>query len=73
MPPDNVKAAAQVLPDPSSSSSQSLSTDEPTSQEPKRKPGSVWREGRYLYRSGPNGSTVFDAWRWTGEPVPGAQ
>ena len=30
----------------------------------------VWLErGRYLFRSGPNGSTVFDTWKWTGEPL----
>ena len=45
--------------------------DNSTSRRPKRNLGNVWLEqGRYLFRSGPNGSTVFDTWKWIGEPLP---
>jgi hypothetical protein len=39
---------------------------------PKRKGGDVWYEerGRYLFRYGPNGITIFNNWTWTGEPLP---
>jgi hypothetical protein len=46
------------------------STNELTARRAKRKLGNVWREGRYLSRSGNNGSTVFDVWKWIGEPLP---
>ena len=46
-------------------------THDTTSRKPKRKLGSVWLEkGRYLHRVGANGSTIFDTWKWIGEPLP---
>ena len=41
--------------------SASLDTGDLTARRAKRKLGNVWQGGRYLYRYGPNGSTVFDA------------
>ncbi len=36
-----------------------------------RRAGTVHYEegGRYLYSHGANGVTVFDIWKWTGEPL----
>ena len=50
----------------------SLSNDESSNRAAKRKPKNVWYEdgGRYLYRYGANGSTVFDVWKLIGEPLP---
>ena len=47
-------------------------TDESTNRAAKRKLQNVWYEdgGRYLYRYGANGSTVFDVWKLIGEPLP---
>jgi hypothetical protein len=65
------KAPAEVLQDQGRGEISSLDTDQSTHRKPKRKPGNSWlEEGRWLYRCG---STVFDAWRWTGKPVAGAQ
>jgi hypothetical protein len=66
---DRAKAPAEVLQDQGRGGTKCVCTDDPTSRKQKRKLGSVWREGRYLYRSGPNGSAVFDTWTWTGEPL----
>ena len=64
-------APAEVLADQGRGGRDVASTDELTSRKPKRKLGNVWlEEGRYLFRNGPNGSTVFDTWKWTGEPLP---
>jgi hypothetical protein len=50
---------------------QRFSTVDITARKPKRKFGNVWLEGgRYLFRSGANGSTVFDTWKWFGAPAP---
>jgi hypothetical protein len=48
-----------------------ISTNEFSERRAKRKKGNVWTEerGRYLFRSGANGSTVFDTWVWFGEPL----
>jgi hypothetical protein len=47
---------------------------EPRKEEPrpKRKNGDVWYEegGRYLFRNGPTGITIYNNWTWTGEPLP---
>jgi hypothetical protein len=49
---------------------ETLSTDDTTARKPKRKFGNVWLEGgHYLFRSGHNGGTVFDTWKWFGEPL----
>jgi hypothetical protein len=45
-------------------------TNETTPSEPKRKIGSVWQDARYLYRKDSTGDTIFDAWEWTGKPLP---
>jgi hypothetical protein len=49
----------------------SMDTDEATARRSKRKLKNFWFEdgGRYLFRYGDNGSTVFDIWKWTGEPL----
>ncbi len=49
-----------------------VSKAESTARRAKRKAGSFWYEegGRYLYRSGANGSTVFDVWKLIGAPLP---
>lgn len=46
--------------------------DESSNRAAKRKLKNVWYEdgGRYLYRYGANGSTVFDVWKLIGEPLP---
>ena len=46
-------------------------TDDPSNRAAKRKLKNVWYEdgGRYLYRYGANGSTVFDIWKLIGEPL----
>jgi len=38
---------------------------------PKPKQGRFWYEGgdQYLFQCGPNSTTVFDTWTWTGEPL----
>ena len=69
----NAKAPAEVLQDQGRGSrgDANACTNESTSRKPKRKLGSVWLEkGRYLHRVGANGSTIFDTWKWIGEPVP---
>jgi hypothetical protein len=49
---------------------ETLSNDDLTARKPKRKFGNVWLEGgRNLFRSGANGSTVFDTWKWFGAPL----
>ena len=64
-----IVAPTEVLQDQGRGESSKVSTEESTSRKPKRKLGNVWVEaGRYLYRSGPNGSTVY-TWKWTGEPL----
>ena len=69
--PDKAKAPADVLADQGRGrKDRSMSTDGATARSPKRKLGNVWLEkGRYLYRVGANGSTVFDTWKWIGEPL----
>jgi hypothetical protein len=67
-PPEAI-APAEVLQDQGEGEEERKKcTDESTPLKPKRKLGGVWREGRYLYRVGPTGITVFDAWQWTDEP-----
>ena len=69
---DKAKAPAEVLPyqGRDSRGDANACTDESTSRKPKRKLGSVWLEtGRYLYRAGFHGSTVFDTWKWMDEPL----
>ena len=66
--PDKASAPAEVLQDQGRGGDETYETSKSTSRRPKRKLGNVWSEGRYLYRSGPNGSTVVDTWKWTGEP-----
>ena len=69
MPPPEAIAPAEVLQDQGEGEEEGKKcTDESTPLKPKRKLGGVWREGRYLYRVGPTGITVFDAWQWTDEP-----
>ena len=48
-----------------------VDTDEATARQAKRKLKNIWFEdsGRYVFRYGANGSTVFDLWKWTGEPL----
>jgi hypothetical protein len=66
-----IVAPAEVLQDQGRGEQESsLDNSESTSRNQKRKLGNVWLEdARYLYRSGPTGSTVFDTWKWTGEPL----
>ena len=64
---------AEVLQDQGRGKSVSdIGNDESTSRRSKRKLKNVWYEdgGRYLYRYGANGSTVFDVWKLIGEPLP---
>ena len=66
-------APAEVLQDQGRGKSVSdIGNDEFTSRRSKRKLKNVWYEdgGRYLYRYGANGSTVFDVWKLIGEPLP---
>ena len=46
-------------------------TEDSSNRAAKRKLKNVWYEdgGRYLYRYGANGSTVFDVWKLIGEPL----
>ena len=69
---DKAKAPAEVLTDQSRGDKDVTSTDEATSRRSKRKLKNSWRDdgGRYLYRYGANGSTVFDVWKLIGEPLP---
>ena len=70
---DKAKAPAEVLQDQGRGSrgDANACTNESTSPKLKRKLGSVWLEkGRYLHRVGANGSTIFDTWKWIGEPLP---
>jgi hypothetical protein len=63
MSPPKVSAPAEVLADQGRGEwKEKLCTDESTPTEPKRKLGSVWREGRCLCRKGPNGNTIFNTW-----------
>ena len=67
------KAPAEVLPDQGRGRSETkLGTDEFTSRKQKRQLKNTCYEdgGRYLYRYGANGSTVFDVWKLIGEPLP---
>jgi len=67
----NAKAPAEVLEDQGRGGDDDVAcTNESTARKQKRKLGSVWLEkGRYLHRVGANGSTVFDTWKWIGEPL----
>ena len=68
---DKAKAPAEVLQDQGRGETAVMNTQESTPRKPKRKLGSVWFEGgRYLYRYGANGVTVFDIWKWTGKSLP---
>ena len=72
MPP-NAVAPAEVGQDQSRGGSQvGFSNDDITARHAKRKPGNFWFEddGRYLFRSGATGTTVFDTWKLIGEPLP---
>ena len=67
VPPKNEEAPAAV--GSSGEGGYEACTNDATSQKSKPKLGNLWFEGsRYLFRSRPNGSTVFDTWKWTGEP-----
>ena len=65
-------APAEVGQDQSRGGRDVASTDESTARRQKRQLKNVWYEdgGRYLYRYGANGSTVFDVWKLIGEPLP---
>ena len=65
------KAPAEVLQDQGRGSGDHVCTDECSNRAAKRKLKNVWYEdgGRYLYRYGANGSTVFDVWKLIGEPL----
>ena len=66
------KAPAEVLQDQGRGEKASLDTDEATARRAKRKLGNVWLErGRYLFKSGPNGSPIFDTWKRIGLPKRG--
>jgi hypothetical protein len=74
MPP-NVKAPAEVLADQDEGrENRNTSPDQSIQRRSKRKAGNSWSEdrGRYLYRYGPNGYTVFDTWIWFGDLFGGA-
>ena len=63
-------APAEVLQDLGRSAQSRFVDFEFTSRKSKRKLGNVWLESdRYLFRSGPNGSTGFDTLKWTCEPL----
>ena len=70
---DQATAPAEVLQDQGrGSGDDDACTDECINRAAKRKLKNVWYEdgGRYLYRYGANGSTVFDVWKLIGEPLP---
>ncbi len=66
------KAPAEVLQDQGRGEKETIRNDETTARRAKRKLKNVWFEdgGRYLFRYGPNGSTVFDIWKLIGQPLP---
>ena len=67
-----IKAPAEVLQDQGRGETTSQDTDEAIARRAKRKLENVWFEdgGRYLFRYGPNGSTVFDVWKLIDQPLP---
>ena len=67
-----IGAPAEVLQDQGRGGAYRRNTDKSTARSAKRKLKNVWYEdgGRYLYRYGANGSTVFDVWKLIGEPLP---
>ena len=71
---DKAKAPAEVGQDQGRGGRQSdvCWQDVSTSRRAKRTLKNVWYEdgGRYLYRYGANGTTIFDAWKLIGEPLP---
>ena len=72
MEAEKVKAPAEVRPDQGEGGNKvEFGNDDFTSRKPKRKLGNVWYEdgGRYLFRSGANGTTVFDVWKLIGAPL----
>ena len=72
-PPDKTVAPTEVLPDQSRGGSQvEVCNDDIAARHAKRKLKNFWYEdgGRYLFRYGPNGSTVFDVWKLIGPPLP---
>ena len=66
------KAPAEVLQDQGRGRSETMLAPTNLQQRAKRKLKNTWYEdgGRYLYRYGANGSTVFDVWKLIGEPLP---
>jgi hypothetical protein len=69
---DKAKAPAKVMQDLGEGGKiASLSTDDLTARRAKRKLKNTWYEnrGRYLFRSGANGSTIYDTWKWLGGPL----
>jgi hypothetical protein len=72
MPPDKAKAPAEGVKTHGRGEWKNDCTDQFSERHAKPKNGNGWYQdrGRYLLRSGPNGSTVFDTWVWFGEPLP---
>jgi hypothetical protein len=64
-------APAEVLQDQGRGGRETHEQDESSNRAAQRKLKNVWYEdgGRYLYRYGANGSTVFDVWKLIGEPL----
>ena len=72
--PDKANAPAEVLQDQGRGAQEDVEacTDEASNRAAKRKLKNFWFEGggRFLFSYGPNGPTVFDLWKWFGEPLP---
>ena len=65
-----IKAPAEVLQDQGRGGAYRRDNDESTARKQKRQLKNVWyEEGRFLFCYSPNGSTVFDTWKWFGEPL----
>ena len=66
-----IVAPAEVLQDQGRGGEVNVCTDDSSNRAAKRKLKNTWYEdgGRYLYRYGANGSTVFDVWKLIGEPL----
>ena len=68
------KTPAEVLQDQGRGAQEDVDacTNDSNNRAAKRKLKNFWFEGdrRFLCSYGASGSTVFDIWKWTGEPPP---
>jgi hypothetical protein len=65
---EKAKAPAAAINSDEGGDRNDIGNDEATARKSKRKLGNVCEE-RHLGRNRSNGSTIFDTWVWTGEPL----